>query len=35
MILAASERSGAHPLYTFDLKAARLKGAKLSEQKQS
>ena len=27
MILAAAERSGAHPLYTFDQKAARLEGA--------
>ena len=29
MILAAAERSGAHPLYTFDQKAARLKGVTL------
>jgi predicted nucleic-acid-binding protein len=29
MILAAAERSGAHPLYTFDQKAARLEGASL------
>ncbi len=29
MILAAAERSGAHPLYTFDQKAARLKGVSL------
>lgn len=29
MILAAAERSGAHPLYTFDRKAARLAGATL------
>ena len=26
MILAAAERSGAHPLYTFDRKAARIDG---------
>ena len=29
MILAAAERSGAHPLYTFDQKAARLEGVAL------
>ena len=29
MILAAAERSGAHPLYTFDQKAARLEGVSL------
>ena len=29
MILAAAKRSGAHPLYTFDRKAARLEGATL------
>ncbi|MCE2439759.1 MAG: PIN domain-containing protein [Candidatus Latescibacteria bacterium] len=29
MILAAAERSGAHPLYTFDKKAARTDGVKL------
>ena len=29
MILAAAERSGAHPLVTFDQKAARLEGARL------
>ena len=29
MILAAAERSGAHPLYTFDQKTARLKGVTL------
>ena len=29
MILAAAKRSGAHPLYTFDRKAARLEGAAL------
>ena len=29
MILAAAERSGAHPLYTFDQKAARLEGVTL------
>ncbi len=29
MILAAAERSGAHPLYTFDRKAARLAGVRL------
>ena len=29
MILAAAERSGAHPLYTFDQKAARLEGVVL------
>ena len=29
MILAAAERSGALPLYTFDQKAARLKGVSL------
>ncbi len=29
MILAAAERSGAHPLYTFDQKAARLEGLSL------
>ena len=29
MILAAAERVGAHPLYTFDQKAARLEGATL------
>ena len=29
MILAAAERSGAWPLYTFDRKAARLEGAEL------
>lgn len=29
MILAAAERSGAHPLYTFDKKAARIDGVSL------
>jgi len=29
MILAAAERSGAQPLYTFDQKAARLEGVSL------
>ena len=29
MIFAAAERSGAHPLYTFDQKAARLEGVEL------
>ena len=29
MILAAAKRSGAHPLYTFDQKAARLDGVSL------
>lgn len=29
MILAAAERSGAHPLYTFDKEAARIDGASL------
>ena len=29
MILAAAERSGAHPLYTFDQRAAHLEGVKL------
>ena len=29
MILAAAERAGAHPLYTFDQKAARLEGVTL------
>ena len=29
MILAAAEGSGAHPLYTFDQKAARLEGVSL------
>ncbi|WP_419165252.1 PIN domain-containing protein [Candidatus Palauibacter sp.] len=29
MILAAAERSGARPLYTFDRKAARLEGVEL------
>ena len=29
MILAAAKRSGAHPLYTFDQKAARLEGVSL------
>ncbi len=29
MILAAAERSGAHPLYTFDQKAAQLEGVSL------
>ena len=29
MILAAAKRSGAHPLYTFDQKAARLDGISL------
>ena len=29
MILAAAVRSGAHPLYTFDQKAARLEGVAL------
>ena len=29
MVLAAAERSGAHPLYTFDQKAARLEGVTL------
>ncbi len=29
MVLAATERSGAHPLYTFDQKAARLEGTVL------
>ncbi len=29
MILAAAERSGAQPLYTFDQKSARLKGVSL------
>ncbi|WP_419937575.1 PIN domain-containing protein [Candidatus Palauibacter sp.] len=29
MVLAAAERSGARPLYTFDRKAARLEGAEL------
>lgn len=31
MILAATERSEAHPLYTFDKKAARLGGVELLE----
>ena len=29
MVLAAAERSGARPLYTFDRKAARLEGVEL------
>ncbi len=29
MVLAAAERSGAHPLYTFDKKAAQLEGVSL------
>ena len=29
MILEATERSGAHPLYTFDQKVARLEGVTL------
>lgn len=29
MVLAAAERSGARPLYTFDRKAARLEGVQL------
>ena len=29
MVLAAAERSGAHPLFTFDRKAARLEGVSL------
>ncbi len=29
MILAAAERSGARPLYTFERKAARMEGAEL------
>jgi len=29
MVLAAAERSGARPLYTFDRRAARLEGAEL------
>ncbi len=29
MILAAAERSEAHPLYTFDQKVARLEGVTL------
>ena len=29
MVLAAAERFGAHPLYTFDKKAARLEGVTL------
>ncbi len=29
MVLAATQRSGAHPLYTFDQKAARLDGLSL------
>jgi hypothetical protein len=29
MILAAAERTGAHPLYTFDQKAAQLEGVML------
>ena len=29
MILAAAERTGAHPLYTFDQQAARLEGVTL------
>jgi len=29
MVLAAAERAGAHPLYTFDRKAARLEGVEL------
>ncbi len=29
MVLAASERSGAHPLHTFDRKEARLEGVSL------
>jgi len=29
MILAAAERSGVHPLYTFDQRAAQLEGVKL------
>ncbi len=33
MILAATERSEAHPLYTFDQKAARLEGVELLEDK--
>ena len=33
MILAATERSEAHPLYTFDQQAARLEGVELLEDK--
>ena len=29
MVLAAADRSGAHPVYTFDQQAARLEGVKL------
>ena len=33
MILAATERSEAHPLYTFDQKAARVEGVELLKEK--
>ncbi len=35
MIAAAARRSGAHPLYTFDRRAAQLEGVELVEQPSS